>query len=333
MKYRTRNIGDEIQSIAASRFLPRIDEYIFREHLDSFYQDSGVTFKMILNGWFMDCPQHFPPSENIAPLLISMHFQRSIRSVIVGSKKVVKYFREHGPVGCRDTDTMHFLLENGIPAYHSGCLTLTLTENKALKASHGGKYVLCVDVPDNVVEYVRNTANKTVYNITKSSYSFLDAIDRLELAKVYLYMYHNASAVVTSNLHTALPCLAFNVPVCLIEQEVDDGRFHGLDTLLNHCNQSDFIADRVYDVNNPPANPQGFTKFRDSLIDTCRTFTGYDSGQPTLDDDYSPYFLRILQMMRYNPALEESVMFDLSGKKLLKIALIKAWHKFFRWIR
>lgn len=32
MIYTTTNIGDEIQSIAASRFLPSIDEYISREN-------------------------------------------------------------------------------------------------------------------------------------------------------------------------------------------------------------------------------------------------------------------------------------------------------------
>lgn len=33
LNYSTENIGDEVQSIAARRFLPRIDEYVDRDKL------------------------------------------------------------------------------------------------------------------------------------------------------------------------------------------------------------------------------------------------------------------------------------------------------------
>ena len=33
LNYSTENIGDEVQSIAARRFLPRIDEYVERDKL------------------------------------------------------------------------------------------------------------------------------------------------------------------------------------------------------------------------------------------------------------------------------------------------------------
>ena len=328
MKYRSLNIGDEIQSIAASRFLPHIDDYVFREHLDSFRVGSRTNFKTILNGWYMHCPKHFPPSEAIDPLLVSVHFDRGIRKFIAGSKASMNYLRQYGPVGCRDTDTMHFLLEHDVPAYHSGCMTLTLTENKTLKSNRKDEYILCVDVPDEIVENVRSRTNKPVHRLTKTVNPHVESLDRLELAKIYLYVYHNASAVITSNLHTTLPCLAFNVPVCLVADNDGDGRFCGLDTLVHHCTTSDFVSRKVYDINNPPENPQDFTVFRDALVETCRNFTGYDSGQPVFEDDYTPDVLRMLQIMQYNPEGAKKGLFWVSGQNLLRAAMVKAWHKF-----
>ncbi len=37
LKYSSQNIGDEIQSVAAMRFLPKIDYYCHRERLDQFH--------------------------------------------------------------------------------------------------------------------------------------------------------------------------------------------------------------------------------------------------------------------------------------------------------
>ena len=330
MKYRAINIGDEIQSVAASRFLPRIDDYVFREELDSFRTDSQEKYKVILNGWYMHHPKHFPPSKTIDPLLISMHFSKSARNAISASKDSIEYLREHGPVGCRDRDTMRFLLDKGIPAYHSACMTLTLTENKTLKASQGGGYVLCVDVNDDIVELVRRMADKPVYRLTKRVNPFVESLDRLELAKVYLYMYHNASAVVTTNLHTALPCLSFNTPVCLIDGEKEDARFDGLNCLVNHCSLSEFMSGNFYDVNNPLANPDSFTKFRDSLTETCRKFTGYDSEAPTFDDNYKPDVMKMLQMLQHSDEGRNRAVWWVNMKNILRALVVKTYHKIFR---
>ena len=56
----TTNLGNEIQSIAARRFLPEVDYYIDHEMIESFDEDANV--KMIMNGWYLDCPKAWPPS-------------------------------------------------------------------------------------------------------------------------------------------------------------------------------------------------------------------------------------------------------------------------------
>ena len=323
------NIGDEIQSVAASRFIPRIDEYISREELDSFRPAEPKKFKLILNSWYMHNPEHFPPSEFIDPLLISMHFSPAVRDFMFSRAENVNYLKQHGPVGCRDIDTMNFLLSKGIPAYYSGCLTLTLTENKLVRSAEDRGYVLCVSVPANVVDYVKKNTDKPVYSITKDVNPYVEILDRLVLAKIYLYVYHNASAVITPNLHTTLPCLAFNTPVCLLRQENEDGRFSGLAELANNCTLAEFLAG-AYDVNNPPKNPQKFTDLRDALVQTCREFTGYDSGKPTFEDDYRPNPLTMIQMMQHHPEGVKRALWELNGKTLLKAAAVKLWHKIFK---
>ena len=74
LKFNSTNIGDEIQSIAAQRFLPQVDYYIFREQMNKFTTADSEKVKLIMNSWYMWRPENFPPSDSIDPLLISMHF-------------------------------------------------------------------------------------------------------------------------------------------------------------------------------------------------------------------------------------------------------------------
>ena len=68
IKYSSINIGDEVQSVAAMRFLPQIDYYVQRERIDQFKSDSGEKVKLIMNAWWMWDYAHFPPSKDIEPL-------------------------------------------------------------------------------------------------------------------------------------------------------------------------------------------------------------------------------------------------------------------------
>ena len=59
------NIGDYIQQLAAKQFLGEAETFVEREEIDAY---DGEEVRMILNGWFMHHPEHWPPSEKIAPL-------------------------------------------------------------------------------------------------------------------------------------------------------------------------------------------------------------------------------------------------------------------------
>ena len=176
-KYSTSNLGDEIQSIAASQYLPRIDRLLNRDLLS--FTRSDQSLHVIYNGWFLHtiggplelrlrilekstshkqikailkkCIQRFerlpfswPPSRAIHPLLISMHFARDKEAFRRLTRSELKsYYNKFGPIGCRDMFTLRLLQEMGVEAYFSGCLTMTFTP----QVHRREEQIFFVDVP------------------------------------------------------------------------------------------------------------------------------------------------------------------------------------------
>ena len=175
LAYNSINIGDEIQSIAASRFVPDVDEFVYREQISDFVPKSGNITKCILNAWWMWRPEKFPPSKYIDPLLTSLYIKPAIRKKFL-TGEVRKYFLDHGPVGCRDVGTYEWLQSQNIPAYFSGCLTLTLQRNYKIPRQD---YILCVDVPDECVQYIKTKTSRPVYSISRMLSPYYSSAQRL----------------------------------------------------------------------------------------------------------------------------------------------------------
>lgn len=117
-----QNIGDYIQALAASQYLPSIDGFVNREELSKY---SGDTCKIIMNGWFMHHPENWPPSDKIIPLFVAFHLNESVKDKVLIDDNI-NYLKRHEPIGCRDFYTASSLKNAGIESYFSGCLTLTL---------------------------------------------------------------------------------------------------------------------------------------------------------------------------------------------------------------
>ena len=117
------NIGDFIQALAAKQYFDKIDVLIDRDFGLAKYD--GEEVKMIMNGWYMDHPENFPPSDKIIPLFVSMHINRYGLPGLLRDE-CVEYFKRHQPIGCRDFHTVELLKSKGVDAYFTGCLTLTL---------------------------------------------------------------------------------------------------------------------------------------------------------------------------------------------------------------
>ncbi|MCM1108883.1 MAG: polysaccharide pyruvyl transferase family protein [Clostridium sp.] len=133
------NIGDFVQAQAARQYFDTIDILIDRDFGLAKY--NGDEVKMIMNGWYMDHPENFPPSNNITPLFVSMHINSYGLPGLL-RKECVEYFKKHQPIGCRDMHTVELLKEKGVDAYFTGCLTLTLGRKYKYDGKREGVYIV-----------------------------------------------------------------------------------------------------------------------------------------------------------------------------------------------
>lgn len=130
------NIGDYIQALASSQFLPSVDGFIDREALKDY---QGDECKMIMNGWYMHHPVQWPPSPKIHPLFVAMHINLLAKERMLMDDSIA-YLKQHEPIGTRDLGTRDMLLAHGVEAYFSGCMTLTLGYKYKYEGERKGVY-------------------------------------------------------------------------------------------------------------------------------------------------------------------------------------------------
>lgn len=278
-EYDTENIGDEIQSIAARRFLPEVDAFVNRDRVRSWSPEEPT--KIIVNGWFMHPPYLWPPKADahVDPLLISMYIDETDEQVLKTffSESGLQYLRSHGPVGARDLSTLNLLEDHGVESYFSGCLTLTLQQDPNVAKQD---YILAVDVPEDIVEMIRRHTSRPVIEVSPYYDSMMQRKDRFQLAEYFLFLYQSAHSVVTTRLHALLPSLALQTPVLLLKDHLkyDPKRYAGLDSLGLSATDTEYLEDySLFDVDNPPANPDDYLQIRQRLIDRASEFTGHDN--------------------------------------------------------
>ena len=262
-KYETENIGDEIQSIAARRFLPSVDAYIDRDRLGEYCPDEET--KIITNGWFMHAPYQWPPkSGKVIPLTVSMYIDQADSKVLdtFFSDTSIKYLNDHGPVGARDLSTLELLQKHGVESYFSGCMTLTLQRDPSIPK---GDFVLAVDVPQSVVEMVQSHTGRSVIHASPYFDANMSQDDRFQLAEYFLYLYQSAAAVISTRLHAMLPALALETPVFLVKDrsKYDEKRYAGLAELVNSATDEEYLNDySLFDVDAPKKNPESYLEIR-----------------------------------------------------------------------
>lgn len=217
----TDNIGDDIQTYAAERFLPRIDCLIDRESTHIFCPDEGeaqVT-AVIMNAWFMYHKYNWPPSPFILPYFTAVHVSEHDFYQIgedFFTEHNVAYFQKYAPVGCRDRHTLNMFEMRNIKAYFSGCLTLTLDKQPNIVKKDR---IYLVDVDDEIRKKTESFG--LPYEILTATHDMqphaqFDWNIRREAVQKLLAEYQSARLVVTTRLHCALPCLALGTNVILI---------------------------------------------------------------------------------------------------------------------
>ncbi len=267
------NLGDWIQSLV----IPMLFEDQFAEvDRESLHNYHGEHLRLICNGWFMENPDNWPPSDDITPLFISFHINPQAQKKLTNAHSIA-YLKKHEPIGCRDLYTRKLLEKHGVKCYFSGCLTLCYRREMFPELPDQRHGVLVIGALDRLkpVLYPGTTLFARLVQLVKYPLRYLKyraASRRLErkldelgapvrrisqiaemtdvsngntrqLALKLIRQIASAELVVTSRIHTALPAIALQTPVLFLTDGLGHinhrSRIEGLDKYFPSCTTRD----------------------------------------------------------------------------------------------
>lgn len=272
----SNNLGDCIQSLV----IPMLFEGQFAEvDRESLHSYRGEHLHLVCNGWFMENPDHWPPSDDITPLFISFHINPQARKKLTNTRNIA-YLKKYEPIGCRDLYTRKLLENHGVRCYFSGCLTLCYRREMFPELPDRRHGVLLVGALDRLKPalYPGTTLFARLVQLVKYPLRYLKyraASRRLErklgelgapvrrisqiagmtdvrngdtrqLALELIRQIASAELVVTSRIHTALPATALQTPVLFLTDGLGHinhrSRIEGLDKYFPSCTTRDLDA-------------------------------------------------------------------------------------------
>ncbi|MDA9843234.1 polysaccharide pyruvyl transferase family protein [Flavobacteriaceae bacterium] len=291
---RSNNLGDFIQSIAASHWIK--DGQPFYLDRDQLHRYNGEKVKLIMNGWFMEAPTHWPPSKNIEPLFISFHLNPTAEKGML-TPEGIAYIKQYQPIGCRDFYTQRTLEKHGIKTYFSGCLTLSLKREAFLKKDIERTGILVISPLERLLPQGKNQdsnllkrqflngvrqikqpfKNQRYKQATKRLNDFLIQLDeeiqyhsqlldpqryseteRIQAAEEQLMRIGSAKMVITSRIHSALPAVAFGTPVLFLSDGLEHpnqkSRLEGMESFFRILNTEALVKESNH-IPNPTTIP------------------------------------------------------------------------------
>ncbi len=217
------NLGDNIQSVAAEQFLPRLDARFDRDHLNAVLDD---RYLIILNGWFPAPLINWPPSESVVPVFFGFHLETDPSGPVISDTNLA-YLKRHEPIGCRDRETTRRLAELGVQTFYSKCLSLTFPRREK-PPEHGKVFLVDVDPAMVPIPEPLRRDTETVSHLL--SFPYPDEL-KVEVSRYLLDRYRNdARLVITSRIHCAMPCIAMGIPVVFFGKP-NDSRISPLEDL------------------------------------------------------------------------------------------------------
>lgn len=208
---RAGNIGDDLQSLAAAQHLPSPASLLIDRDLIN--QTPGpAPIALIMNGWFSGNAKAWPPAPSIRPIFVGFHVCDRFKAAV---QRHADYLKAFEPIGVRDAATGRFLESLGIRTETTYCLTLTFPQRE--RAPADGKTFIVDAQGIAIPRSLRKRAIKMTHRMPP-----LGPDVTLPLAQKLLEMYREqASLVITTRLHTALPCMAMGIPVVFFGSGAD----------------------------------------------------------------------------------------------------------------
>lgn len=336
----TCNLGDDIQTYAVYRHLPKVDYYIDRESLSYFVPNKEEKVKVIMNGWYNHDKTQVLPSPYIDPLYISIHYSANDLLLKPGYTFLDGYAKEvmgKYKIGCRDKHTLEQLKKlNYKDLYFSSCLTTTLDPIGKKKEED---YIVVVDMNPKIVEHLRTITDMKIVETThwlfinnEMSYDEklrkidefdkgnpakrreimkdhikLSFSDRMKLVEKQLKLYQNAKLVITDRIHVGLPCLGLKTNTLLIYYDYNSDRIETFKELLTNCTEEEFYNLTKEDLQNIK-NKNNHLKYREKLLKDINKFIEEDSSKEELPkiEHYKEFIKREEYIKNlYNEKLEE----------------------------
>ena len=295
----SKNIGDYIQTKAVIDIVnTKKIKILDRENLDK-HKEGKI--KTIINGWFMENPKNWPPSNKIKPLFISFHINPSAEGELL-KEKSLEYFKEHEPIGCRDFYTRDILLEKGINAYYSSCITTSLERKNYLKKNIQPEGIMVIGAFDRLkptldkksivklfMSILKYPIKKTVYALKVSQFNrylnnkkikiyrqsqlvkepIKSHNEGLKLAEEMLEKIAQCEILITSRIHAALPALAMGLKVIFIDEGLDHKnhkhRLSGLRNYFTCTNLKDFFMINLDSITEGEAHKKHIIKIKKTI--------------------------------------------------------------------
>lgn len=225
------NLGDSIQALAMDSIYEQIGielediEYIKRDYASEYYGERVVVpfYSEFSIGNIFD---RLSMSKDIeAKMLLCAVFYHTFFELEKRYPNCYDWTKSMEPVSARDEVTADYLNKNGIDSYLTGCFTICFPKRKVAPSKNK---VFFVDIPKNLepfiperlkenCEYITHAVRINEYPISLEENMRLENISKSILAKYR----DEASLVVTSRLHAAIPCVAMGVPVVFASTNVD----------------------------------------------------------------------------------------------------------------
>lgn len=210
LSYRdSTNLGDEVQTLAAINVLKKLGLKC-EGFVDRDYPAVTKQVNLLVNGFIQQ--QNIAgktQNDKINPIFNNFHLNHIDQRTLA---KSLEQLKKHSPIGCRDRWTYDLLKKHGVDAFFNHCLTLTFDRRK--NEPENGK-VFVVDL-DSFVPIPKEIKRKGLHYVSQEAVNNYSHDTKMRMAQELLDRYRaEASLVITSKLHCALPCVAMGIPVIL----------------------------------------------------------------------------------------------------------------------
>ena len=228
----TNNAGDSIQNHASALLLKSLGHVpTITVERDFGLAATTSPVRILLNGWFKHGKGYWPPGRCIEPIFSGFHMSWN-RALV--SRRALRYYRQHQPIGVRDIHTAATLTRHGIEAVVTNCTTLTLGEH--YRPASARTEVVVISRDDQILQFLPEQIRSGTF--IRHYTNRPEQASRHALRTFHYYRTH-ARVVVTTLLHIALPALGLGLPVVMLrpletgqQREADEHRFSTLATMI-----------------------------------------------------------------------------------------------------